>query len=152
MEETKLIKSYNLLVYFWDGETIRLEMIPGNLKIYNESPVLKAVITIEEKYKAQLNSDVRIGTALDSIYRESVDLAEKYDNLENYKIVKIVDEEGKELKEYIIGESTPYYNEEFEKRGIEVFKQRFPEEIQKKFIEEFQHKSKQKSKYWKSID
>lgn len=149
MEETKLIKSRNLLIYFWDGDTIRLEMIPGNLKIYNESPVLKAVITIEEKYKDQLNTDVRMGTALDSIYRESMDLAEECDNLENYKIVKIVDEEGKELKEYIIGESTPYYNEEFEKRGIEVFKQRFPEEIQKKFIEEFQHKKEQKSKYWK---
>lgn len=148
MEETKLIMSRNLLIYFWDGDTIRLEMIPGNLKIYNESPVLKAVITIEDKYKEQLNSDVRIGTALDDIYRNSVDLAEKYDNLENYKTVKIVDELGK-LKEYIIGESTPYYNKEFEKRSIEVFKQRFPEKIQKKLIEEYQHKPKQKSKYWK---
>ena len=150
MEETKLIKSYNSLIFFWDDETIRLEMIPGNLKIYNESPVLKAVITIEEKYKDQLNSDVRIGTALDDIYRNSVDLVEAYDNLKNYKIVKIVDEEGKELKEYIIGESTPYYNEEFNEKCHKKFEEMGL--IYQKTMEEVMKKQSEKSKYWKSIN
>ena len=149
MEETKLIKSYNSLIFFWDDETIRLEIIPGNLKIYNESPVLKAVINIKEKYKDQLNSDVRIGTALDDVYRNSVDLVEAYDNLENYKIVKIVDELGK-LKEYIIGESTPYYDEEFNEKCHKKFEEMGL--IYPKTMEEVMKKQSEKSKYWKSID